>query len=156
MKYKIKDILDDLSLPDFREGQLFETLITFFPGEETPRKNKNLTINNVTFTKPLASSKKDKKFYFKEKSPIDNFYNNHMRGDILEVIEIINKDLVKCSNLSFNETAKKYYKDIEITLSKKMLAEGYVKRIQRNVNKAKNEADMSTKDSFNEEKLLKK
>jgi len=147
MDYTLKQLLDELSIPEFKVGQIFETQITFFPDTKTPREKKNLTIKNITFTKPLASSKKDKKNYFKEQSPVKMFYNNKSRGDILEIVEVVDKDSAKCINISLKEDIRdKYYKDEFIIIDKKMLIEGYIKNIQRNVNKTKNEASMKAKE----------
>lgn len=134
--YTIKKLLEELKekMPPLEEGQIFETLKPIYPDES--QKNKNLSIDNRTFTKPLAVSKKDKRRFEREKSPLIHFYKGKKRGDLLKVVKVEN-DEAKCINLSLREEVKdKYYKDEFVTISYRDIIEGIVKQIKRNINKA--------------------
>ena len=143
--YTLKEILEDIKIPDFKVGQFFEIKQSVFPDSSYPRDKKNLTFDQTSFTKPLASSKKDKEHYFKDKSPMADFYFNDKKGDVVEVVAIENGK-AKCLNRSMKkEYADKYYKDDYVFITKEMLIEGEVKLIIRNAKKYLIEAQIPYK-----------
>jgi len=135
----INQILKELKeeLPSFKKGMIFETLLTFFPSEDKPRKEKNLEIKEQEFTKPLACSRKDKEKYIKEESPIAEFHQETTRGDFLRAVKI-NKDkgIAYCENVSLKESIKsKYYNDELIPITYDDIISGKVKIYRRKIDK---------------------
>ena len=129
--YTLKEILESVKIPDFKVGQFFEIKQSVFPDASYPREKKNLCFEDNSFTKPLASSKKDKESYFKEKSPVADFYYNDRRGDIVEVVDVVDGK-AKCINKSMKKEAlEKYYKDDYIYLTPEMVIEGEARQIVR-------------------------
>lgn len=135
----IQQILNELKeeLPSFKKGMVFETLSTFFPEENKPREEKNLTLNEQSFTKPLACSRKDKEKYRKEKSPISEFHEETTRGDFLRAVKINKeKGIAYCSNVSLKESIKdKYYSDELIPITYDDIVAGKVKIYRRKIDK---------------------
>lgn len=143
--YTLKEILEEINVPDFHVGQFFEIKRSVFPDSEYPKSRKNISFGDNSFTKPLASSKKDKEEYFKKGSPLADFYCNDKKGDIIEVIAI-DDGKAKCLNRSMKKEAlEKYYKDDYIFVTKEMLIEGEVKPIIRNAKKFLIEAQLQLK-----------
>lgn len=143
--YTLKEILEDIKVPDFKVGQFFEIKQSVFPDSTYPTGKKNLTFGKISFTKPLASSKKDKEEYFKKGSPLADFYCNDKRGDIIEVMAIENGK-AKCLNRSMKkEAVEKYYEDDYVFVTKEMLIEGEVRPIIRNAKKYLIEAQLQFK-----------
>lgn len=138
--YTISTLLEELKqkFPKFEKNQVFETLKSIYPDTTVSRKNKNITFNNKTFTKPLALNRKDKKMLLKEENEMISFFRNVNRGDFLKVIKIENNQ-AKCINLSLCEnTRKKYYNDNEtkyVILTFDDIASGNVRLMRRKINK---------------------
>lgn len=137
--YTIGQILKELKeeLPSFKKGMVFETLQTFFPAEKKPREEKNIEINEQSFTKPLACSRKDKEKYIKEESPVADFHEEKTRGDFLRAVKI-NKDkgIAYCSNISLKEFIReKYYSEELIPITYDDIISGKVKIYRRKIEK---------------------
>lgn len=135
--YTIKTLLEELkdNLVSFKKGMIFETVKSIFPTTEIPRNKRNIVVENISFTKPLACNKKDKENYIKENSPVSSFFKETKRGDFLEVVEIKN-DIAYCRNLSLKEDIlKKYYKNELIKISYDELINGSIKLYRRNIQK---------------------
>ena len=130
--YTIKTLLEELkkTIPRFKKGQFFETLKSIYPDTDIPKNEKNISIDGISFTRPMASSRKDKRNYVKEHSPISKFFTDLKRGDILEILET-NGYTAICRNVSLNEIAKEYYKDEKIELTFNMIAEGFIKQVRK-------------------------
>jgi hypothetical protein len=135
--YTIRSLLEELKehFPKFENDQIFETLKSIYPDSEIPKEKKNIKLENVTFTKPLALSRKDKSNLIKEESKMVGFFKNLSRGDFLRVVEVEGNS-ARCINLSLNEdVAKKYYKDEVVTLTIEDVTNGTVKPYKRKINK---------------------
>ena len=135
--YTLRTLLEELKekLPELQKGQIFETLKSIYPDSEIPKEKKNIIIENSTFTKPLALSRKDKSLLVKEESKMVGFFKNLTRGDFLKVVEVEGSK-VKCINLSLKEDVlRKYYKEDRILLGIEELANGTVKLFKRKVSK---------------------
>lgn len=135
----INQILKELKeeLPSFKKGMVFETLLTFFPDAEMPRKEKNLEIKEQEFTKPLACSRKDKEKYIKENSPIAEFHEETTRGDFLRAVKINKeKGIAYCENASLKENIKEqYYNNELIPITYDDIISGKVKMYRRKIEK---------------------
>lgn len=137
--YTIRSLLEELKekFPKFEENQIFETLKSIYPNEKVDKSKKNITIEGKTFTKPLATNRKDKNNLLKEGSVLANFFKNTSRGDFLRVVKT-DGEKAKCINLSLLEEIKeRFYSDEEslINLSIEDLANGTVKPFKRKVDK---------------------
>ena len=60
--YTLERLLEEVksTTPSFKVGQLFETLKSIYPEVFIPRYKKNITYKGISFTKPLANSRKSK------------------------------------------------------------------------------------------------
>lgn len=124
----LRSILASVKKP-FAVGQIYETIKSLYPEYES--KNKNITINNFTFTKPLASSYKSKKKYLKENSILKTFYTEYNKGDMLYIIEV-KDDIAYCKNMSLNEEVKNlYYKDEIVKIKYEDIFFGNVKLLKQ-------------------------
>lgn len=135
MRITIKDLLEEAKkeLPEFKEGQFFETLKPIYPVKE--ETDKNLMVNGKKITKPLAVDKKSKKEFNKYGSPFKDFFINRKKGDLLKIVEV-NGEIAKCENLSINEEfKKKYYENHYVFISYKDLIEGTIKRVYKNIDR---------------------
>ena len=135
--HTIRTLLKELkeSLPKFEKGQIFETLKSIYPNSNTPKEKKNIVLEGMTFTKPLALSRKDKTNLIKEESLMVGFFKNLSRGDFLKVVDV-NGSIAKCINISLVESiANKFYKEDRITLSINELANGTTRLFRRKVSK---------------------
>lgn len=137
--YTINQILKELKeeIPSFKKGMIFETLQTFFPEQEKLREEKNISIENHSFTKPLACSRKDKEKYIKEESPIADFHQENTRGDFLRAVKINKeKGIAYCSNISLKESIRnKYYLNELIPITYEDIISGKVKIYRRKIDK---------------------
>lgn len=122
MQYEktINKILQRLSkeLPIAEEGDLLETQKTLYPAANLLREDKNIIINSMEITPPLACSKEWKKLLEKEKAPLCQIYKDFTRGDILKVKKIEDGYLI-VENLSIDEEFKKEFKIDKIEIAKK-------------------------------------
>ena len=133
--YTLQQLLDEVkqTIPSFEEGQIFETLKSIYPSPKIPREKRNITYKNISFTKPLASSRKAKENFIKEDSPVADFFRNTTKGDFLRVVETDGKT-AKCINESLRENIKNtFYRNNEdyIILDYTMIANGTVKQFKR-------------------------
>lgn len=131
--YTLQQLLNEIksTTPSFKVGQLFETLKSIYPDVKVPKKEKNITYKDISFTKPLASSKKAKQTFLKEKSPVADFFKDTMKGDFLQVVELKDKKAY-CVNLSLKESIRnKFYKNDFIVIDYSMVANGTVKPHKR-------------------------
>jgi hypothetical protein len=133
--HTVRALLEELkkTIPSFRKDQIFETLKSIYPKPEDLKRN--IVFEGISFTKPLASNRKDKRTYIKEDSPIASFFKETTRGDFLRVIETDGYNAV-CVNLSLKDKVlKEFYTDEKIVITFDMLAEGYVKQVKRKIDK---------------------
>lgn len=122
MRYEktINKILERLSkeIPIAEVGDILETQKTVYPDSNTPREEKNIIIDSMEVTPPLACSKEWKHLMLKDKASLCQIYKDFDRGDILEV-KRIEKNYVIVENLSIDEEFKKEFKIDKIEIAKK-------------------------------------
>lgn len=133
--YTIQQLLDEVkqTIPSFEEGQIFETLKSIYPSTKIPRFKRNITYKNISFTKPLASSRKAKENFIKEDSPVADFFKNTTKGDFLRVVSTDGKT-AKCINLSLRDSIREdFYSNEEdyILIDYTDIANGTVKQFKR-------------------------
>jgi len=113
MEYEktINKILQRLEkeIPITEIGDLLETQKTIYPPTSIPREDKNIIINSVEVTPPLACSKEWKKMLVKEKAPLCQIFKDLSRGDILKIKRVENGFLI-VENLSLDDEFKKEFK----------------------------------------------
>lgn len=97
-------------MPLVEEGDIIETIKTFFPSFNIPKHDKNIIIEGVEMTMPFASSMETKMMLTRDKSLLLSIYKDTNRGDILSVKEVKPNKIV-VENLSIKE---EYRKDFEI------------------------------------------
>ena len=122
MQYEktINKILQRLSkeLPIAEVGDLLETQKTFYPLGSLPREDKNIIIDSMEVTPPLACSQEWKKLLLKEKAPLCQIYKDMTRGDILRVKRIDKCGLI-VENLSIDDEFRKEFKIDKMEIAKK-------------------------------------
>lgn len=122
MQYEktINQILQRLSkeLPIAEVGDLLETQKTVYPLGSLPREEKNIVIESMEVTPPLACSKEWKKLLEKEKAPLRQIYKDMTRGDILRVKRVEDGYLV-VENLSIDDEFRKDFRIGKIEIAKK-------------------------------------
>lgn len=122
MQYEktIRKILNKISrdIPIAEEGDILETQKTIFPDGSIPREDKNIIVDGMEMTMPLACSKLWKNMLLKEKSSLCQVYKEFDRGDILR-IKRIEKAKVVVENLSIEEEFRKEFKIDKIEIAKK-------------------------------------
>lgn len=122
-------------LPPFKVGALFETMKSIYPPSTMKRASKNIVIEGVELTKPLAVSKKAKELFRKDKSVLVEFYTDFKKGDLLKVVSIVSGNAV-CENISIKKEYKeKYYNEQYVEISLEDVISGNVKQVKRNVGK---------------------
>lgn len=140
-KILLKNLLEEARkdfLIDLEEGQFFETIITVFPSEKIPKEDKNFLIEGGVFaTKPLACCRKTKQEFIKENSPFSGWFKNPNKGDLLEVVKILEDGTGVFINRSIKENIiKEQYENKKIKFihfGKLDILEGKIKRIYRNL-----------------------
>lgn len=133
LRLLLEEIKKDL--PPFKVGMVFETMKSIYPPSTMKRIDKNILIEGVEITKPLAVSKKSKELFRKDGSVLSKFYADFKKGDLLKVVSI-KEGKAFCENVSIKKEYKeRYYKEqfIEITLED--LVSGNVRQMKRNVGK---------------------
>ena len=122
MQYEktINQILQRLSkeLPIAEVGDLLETQKTIYPLGSLPREEKNIVIESMEVTPPLACSKEWKKLLEKEKAPLRQIYKDLTRGDILRVKRVEDGYLI-VENLSIDDEFRKDFRIGKIEIAKK-------------------------------------
>ncbi len=136
--YTLRLLLEEMGegMPSFETGQVFEVLKSIYPNtSEMKRDNRNILVEGVMMTKPLAVSKKAKDLFRKEKSPLFNFFKESLRGDFLKVIRV-EEGCAYCENISLKEDIRnKYYKNEFVKITREDLLNNNIKQFKRNVNK---------------------
>lgn len=108
----ISKILNRLEneMPLVEEGDIIETIKTIYPSSKIPKEERNIILEGIEMTMPMASSRESKLLLEREKSRLLEVYKDIDRGDILIVKEIHpNKIIVE--NCSVKD---EYKKDFEI------------------------------------------
>ena len=122
MQYEktINKILKKLSstLPFAEEGDILETQKTLYPKASIPREEKNIIVESVEMTPPLACSKEWKKLMLKEKALLCQIYKDFSRGDLLKVKKV-NGSKIIVENLSIEEEFRKPFEIDSIEIAKK-------------------------------------
>lgn len=129
----IGELLEEIrnSLPKFKKGLILETIVSIYP---TNGEGK-ISYGNISFTKPMALSRKDKQKIVKENSPLKGFFREFTRGDFLKVIDVIDGKAV-CLNVSIKKEIRDgFYKNEYITIEQKDLIDGTVKPYRRKIEK---------------------
>lgn len=106
----IVKILNNLEnqMPIVEEGDIVETIKTFFPKYDVPKSEKNIVLENIEMTMPYASSVETKMMLTRDKSLLLNIYKDTDRGDILSVKKVMpNKIIVE--NLSIKEEYRRTF-----------------------------------------------
>lgn len=136
--YTLRLLLEEIgqNLPDFKEGQVYETLKSVYPNvSEMKRDSRNILVEGIMMTKPLAVSRKSKELFRKENSPLCNFFKNSSKGDFLKVVKI-EEDKAFCENISLKEDIRNnFYKNELVKITKEDILNGNFKLFKRNVNK---------------------
>lgn len=138
--YTLGALLEELKeqTPKFEVGQFFEVQKSIYPSASIDKEDKNVLIEGVTLTLPMACSQKAKRQFKKDKSPFFNFSKDNTRGDFLEIVETDGHS-AKCINRSISEEIQnKYYINEQIkyiTISFDEVLDSTVKRVYRGIKK---------------------
>jgi hypothetical protein len=130
LRLLLEEIKKDL--PPFKVGMVFETIKSIYPPSSMKRWEKNIIIEDVEITKPLAVSKKSKELFRKDRSVLSEFYADYKKGDLLKVVSI-KEGKAFCENVSIKKEYKeRYYNQqlVEITLED--IISGNIKQLKRN------------------------
>ena len=116
----INKILERLSkeMPIPEEGDILETNKTIFPDASMPREEKNIILDSIELTPPLACSKEWKNMFLKEKAILCQIFRDFDRGDILRITKIEGPYVI-VENLSIEEEFRKEFKIDKIEIVKK-------------------------------------
>ena len=97
MEYEktLRKILKRLSkeIPIVEDGDLLESFKTIFPEASIKREDKNIIVEGIEMTAPLACNKEWKAMMLKDKSIICEIFRDFERGDILKVKRIDKNDV---------------------------------------------------------------
>lgn len=122
MRYEktINKILERLSkeTPIAEVGDILETNKTIFPEASLPREEKNIILESVELTPPLACSKEWKTMFLKEKAILCQMFRDFDRGDILRIKRIEGPSVI-VENLSIEEEFRHEFKIDKIEIAKK-------------------------------------
>ena len=135
--YTLETLLEEIKneIAPLKEGMIFETMKSIYPSADVAKEIKNITYKGKSFTKPLANTRKAKKQFIKEGSPIADFINETTRGDFLKVISV-DDGIAKCVNVSMTEAIiERFYKDEFIDISIDSIVDGNIKQYRRKVDK---------------------
>lgn len=108
----ISKILNRLEneMPLVEEGDIIETIKTIYPSLNSSKEKRNIILEGVEMTMPLASSRETKVLLKKENSKLLKVFKDMDRGDIL-IVKEINPNKIVVENCSLKE---EYKKDFEI------------------------------------------
>lgn len=108
----ISKILNRLEnqMPLVEEGDIIETIKTIYPSLNSSKEKRNVILEGVEMTMPLASSRETKILLKKENSKLLKVFKDIDRGDIL-IVKEINPNKIVVENCSLKE---EYKKDFEI------------------------------------------
>ena len=131
-KITLKKLLKEMSenIPIIKEGDIIETIKTLYPSSNISKKEKNIIIEGIEMTRPLVTSKRTKKVFIKEKSPLLEMFNELTRGDLLKVEKIIDNKIF-CENISIKENFKNNIIDTKLVINKLDILRGDYKLVQR-------------------------
>jgi len=131
-KITLKNLLKEMSenIPIIKEGDIIETIKTLYPSSNISKKEKNIIIEGIEMTRPLVTSKRTKKVFIKEKSPLLEMFNELTRGDLLKVEKIIDNKIF-CENISIKENFKNNIIDTKLVINKLDILRGDYKLVQR-------------------------
>lgn len=122
MRYEktINKILERLSkeTPIAEVGDILETNKTIFPEASLPREEKNIILESIELTPPLACSKEWKTMFLKEKNILCQMFIDFDRGDILRIKRIEGPKVI-VENLSIEEEFRHEFKIDKIEIAKK-------------------------------------
>ena len=122
MQYEktIKKILIKLSqnVPIAEVGDILETQKTIFPKASIPREDKNIIIDGMEVTMPLACSRLWKNMLLKEESSLCQIYKEFDRGDILRIKKVLKAEVV-VENLSIEKEFRRDFKIDKLEIAKK-------------------------------------
>lgn len=122
MEYEktLRKILKRLSkeIPIVEDGDLLESFKTIFPEASIKREDKNIIVEGIEMTAPLACNKEWKAMMLKDKSIICEIFRDFERGDILKV-KRIDKNDVFVENISIEEEFRKEFCIDKIDIIKK-------------------------------------
>ena len=112
MEYEktLRKILKRLSkeIPIVEDGDLLESFKTIFPEASIKREDKNIIVEGIEMTAPLACNKEWKAMMLKDKSIICEIFRDFERGDILKV-KRLDKNDVFVENISIEEEFRKEF-----------------------------------------------
>lgn len=131
----LKDMSDNIPL--IKEGDIIETIKTLYPSHNIPKRIKNIIIEGVEMTRPIATSKRTKKIFIKEKSPLLEMFNELTRGDLLKVTKIT-KNKITCENISIKENVHDNIVNNVFIIDKLDILRGDYKLVQRGKTKITN------------------
>lgn len=116
----INKILNRLSkeIPIAEVGDILETQKTIYPRSNISRLDKNIIVDSMEITAPLACSSGWKQLLIKEHSSLCQIFKEFDRGDILKV-KAINGGKVTVENLSIEEEFRKDFVIDKIDIIKK-------------------------------------
>jgi hypothetical protein len=97
-------------MPLVEEGDIIETIKTIYPSLNSSKEKRNVILEGVEMTMPLASSRETKILLKKENSKLLKVFKDVDRGDIL-IVKEINPNKIVVENCSLKE---EYKKDFEI------------------------------------------
>jgi len=129
----LRNLLEELrkDLPPFKVGLIFETLKSIYPSTTMKRSEKNIILEGVEITKPLAVSKKAKELFKKDHSVLLDFYADFCKGDLLKIINVVDGNAI-CENISIKPIYKeKYYNKQYIIISYEDIVNGNVRQVKR-------------------------
>lgn len=128
----LENLLKEMSesIPLIKEGDIIETIKTLYPSYNISKKEKNIMIEGIEMTRPLATSKRTKKVFIKEKSPLLEMFNELTRGDLLKVLEIKNNKII-CENISIKEIVHENKLNNKLIIDKLDVLRGDYKLVQR-------------------------
>lgn len=108
----ISKILNRLEneMPLVEEGDIIETIKTIYPSSKIPKEERNIILEGIEMTMPMASSKESKLLLEREKSKLLEVYKDIDRGDIL-IVKKIHPNKIIVENCSVKD---EYKKDFEI------------------------------------------
>lgn len=135
-KITLKNLLKEMSenIPIIKEGDIIETIKTLYPSSSVSKKEKNIIIEGIEMTKPLTTSKRTKKVFIKEKSPLLEIFNELTRGDLLKVEKIIDNKIF-CENISIKENVMNNIINTKLVINKLDILRGDYKLVQRGKSK---------------------
>jgi len=135
-KITLESLLEEAKkeICEIEEGQVYETMNSIYPDDTISSFDKNVVINDVKMTLPLASSSRAKREFKKNGSSLKTLFKEGIKGDYLLVEKVEGENII-CKNMSISEDYfEKYYKSPsmqQVIITKEDIATGNVKRVYR-------------------------